>query len=71
MKKPSQHLIAEVPRRQAKVEMTVGIDLAARQLIQSANRNPVESNEIKSNNKSKNPMQEKTKNKPLTPVTCS
>jgi hypothetical protein len=27
MKKPSQHLIAEVPRRQAKVEMTIGIDL--------------------------------------------
>ena len=27
MKKPSQHLIAEVPRRQRKVEMTIGIDL--------------------------------------------
>jgi transposase len=27
MKKPSQHLIAEVPRRQAKVELTIGIDL--------------------------------------------
>ena len=27
MKKPAQHLIAEVPRRQAKVEMTIGIDL--------------------------------------------
>ena len=27
MKKPSQHLIAEVPRRQAKVEITIGIDL--------------------------------------------
>ena len=27
MKKPSQHLIAEVPRRRAKVEMTIGIDL--------------------------------------------
>jgi len=27
MKKPAQHFIAEVPRRQAKVEMTVGIDL--------------------------------------------
>ena len=27
MKKPAQHLIAEVPRRQAKVEMTMGIDL--------------------------------------------
>jgi transposase len=26
MKKPAQHLIAEVPRRQAKVEMTIGID---------------------------------------------
>jgi hypothetical protein len=28
MKKPSQHLIGEVPRRQAKVEITIGIDLA-------------------------------------------
>src|SRR5277367_5283563 len=27
MKKPSQHLIAEVPRVQAKVEITIGIDL--------------------------------------------
>src|ERR1700742_1384723 len=27
MKKPAQHLIAEVPCRQAKVEMTIGIDL--------------------------------------------
>jgi len=27
MKKPAQHLIAEVPRRHAKVEMTIGIDL--------------------------------------------
>jgi transposase len=27
MKKPAQHLIAEVPRRQHKVEMTIGIDL--------------------------------------------
>jgi hypothetical protein len=27
MKKPAQHLIAEVPRRQARVEMTIGIDL--------------------------------------------
>src|SRR5271154_2960648 len=27
MKKRSQHLIAEVPRRQAKVEITIGIDL--------------------------------------------
>jgi transposase len=27
MKKPAQHLIAEVPRRQRKVEMTIGIDL--------------------------------------------
>jgi transposase len=27
MKKPSQHLIAEVPRRPARVEMTIGIDL--------------------------------------------
>jgi hypothetical protein len=26
MKKPAQHLIAEVPRRQAKVEITIGID---------------------------------------------
>ena len=30
-----------------------GTELASRQLIQSANRNPVESNETKSNNKSK------------------
>jgi hypothetical protein len=28
MKKPPQHLIAEIPRRQAKVEITIGIDLA-------------------------------------------
>src|ERR1700732_5108227 len=27
MKKPSQHLIAEVPRRQLQLEMTIGIDL--------------------------------------------
>ena len=27
MKKPAQHLIAEVPLRQAKVEMTIGVDL--------------------------------------------
>jgi hypothetical protein len=27
MKKPAQHLIAEVPRRHARVEMTIGIDL--------------------------------------------
>jgi hypothetical protein len=27
MKKPARHLIAEVPRRQAKVEITIGIDL--------------------------------------------
>src|ERR1700728_171175 len=27
MKKPAQHLIVEVPRRQAKVEITIGIDL--------------------------------------------
>ena len=27
MKKPAQHLIAEVPRRRTKVEMTIGIDL--------------------------------------------
>ncbi len=27
MKKPAQHLIAEVSRRQSKVEMTIGIDL--------------------------------------------
>jgi hypothetical protein len=27
MKKPSQHLIAEVPRRPVRVEMTIGIDL--------------------------------------------
>jgi hypothetical protein len=27
MKKPAQHLIAEVPCRHAKVEMTIGIDL--------------------------------------------
>ena len=28
MKKPAQHPIAEVPRRQAKVEITIGIDLS-------------------------------------------
>ncbi len=27
MKKPAQHLIAEVPRRRSKVEMTISIDL--------------------------------------------
>ena len=27
MKKPAQYLIAGVPRRQAEVEMTIGIDL--------------------------------------------
>jgi transposase len=27
MKKPAQHLIAEVPRRQARPELTIGIDL--------------------------------------------
>lgn len=27
MKKPAQRFIAEVPRRQAKVEVTIGIDL--------------------------------------------
>ena len=27
MKKTAQHLIAEVPRRQSRVEMTIGIDL--------------------------------------------
>ena len=27
MKKPAQHLIAEVPRRQARAEMTIGVDL--------------------------------------------
>ena len=27
MKKPAQHLIAEVPLRQAKVDITIGIDL--------------------------------------------
>jgi error-prone DNA polymerase len=26
MKKPAQHLIEEVPRRQARVEMTIGVD---------------------------------------------
>src|SRR6202035_4741175 len=34
-------------------------ELASRQLIQSANRNTVESNETKRNNKSKRPMKEK------------
>jgi len=28
MKKPTQHLIAEVPRRHARTELTIGIDLA-------------------------------------------
>jgi hypothetical protein len=46
-------------------------ELASKQLIQSANRNPVESNETKSNNKRKSPMKEKAKNKSLTQVTCS
>jgi hypothetical protein len=27
MKKSTQHLIAEVPRRQTKVELTIGVDL--------------------------------------------
>ena len=27
MKKPKQYLIAQVPRRQAKAEITIGIDL--------------------------------------------
>jgi transposase len=27
MKNSSQHLIAEVPRRQSRIEMTIGIDL--------------------------------------------
>jgi transposase len=27
MKKPAPHLIAEAPRRQHKVEMTIGVDL--------------------------------------------
>ena len=27
MKKPAQHLIAEVPRRRSKAELTIGIDL--------------------------------------------
>jgi hypothetical protein len=29
MKKTTQHLIAEVPRRQGRLEMTIGIDLGA------------------------------------------
>ena len=36
-----------------------GTELVSRQLIQSANRNPVESNEAKSNNKTKDPRKEK------------
>ncbi len=28
MKKPTQHLIAEVPRKRGQVELTIGIDLA-------------------------------------------
>ncbi|WP_433963489.1 transposase [Tunturiibacter psychrotolerans] len=39
-------------------------ELASRQLIQSANRNTVESNETKNNNKSKRPMKERAKNEP-------
>jgi hypothetical protein len=50
---------------------STGTELASRQLIQSANTNPVESNETNSNNKSKSPMKGKTKSKLLTPVTCS
>jgi len=46
-----------------------GTELASRQLIKSANRNPVESNmrrnETKSNNKNKSPMKENAKNKIL------
>lgn len=41
-----------------------GTELAARQLIQSANRNTVESNELKSNNKSKSSMKEKRRTNP-------
>jgi hypothetical protein len=48
-----------------------GTELAPRQLIQSANTNPVESNETKSNNKSKKPYEGKSKKQTLTPVTCS
>jgi len=48
-----------------------GTELAPRQLIKSANRNTVESNETKSNNKNKSFMKEKTKNNPQTLVTRS
>jgi len=48
-----------------------GTELAPRQLIQSANRNTVESNDTKSNNKKQKPYEGKTKNNPLTLVTCS
>jgi hypothetical protein len=45
-----------------------GTELAPRQLIQSAYRNPVESNmqhnETRNNNKCKNPRKEKAKNRP-------
>ena len=30
MKKPSQHLIAEAPRKRGQVELTIGIDLGRR-----------------------------------------
>jgi diadenosine tetraphosphatase ApaH/serine/threonine PP2A family protein phosphatase len=64
-KKTAQHLIAEVPSRQARVKMTIGIglgdvwshycptgtELHQEQLIQSANTNPVESNMQRKDNK--------------------
>jgi hypothetical protein len=40
-----------------------GTQLASRQLIKSANRNPVESNETINKNKGKSTMKEKTKSK--------
>jgi hypothetical protein len=43
-----------------------GTELASRQLIKSANTNPVESNmqRNKTSNKNKSPIKEKTKNRP-------
>jgi phage protein D len=48
-----------------------GTELASRQLIQSANRNTVESNELKKQQQKQKPYEEKSKEQTLTPVTCS
>jgi phage protein D len=50
-----------------------GTELASRQLIQSAYRNPVESNmqRNETKNKNKSPYERKNDEQTLTPVTCS